>query len=208
MLIRKATFVNLHGHFTRTLSFEPGVNIVIGINGSGKTAMLNAIAWTLSPQTIQSGILAAYSLSQMEFDKIVVSYSIPGKRSYTHVTATRTAREVSIEISGLEGRLDIPVVDGTDTYGPAFSRQRTDEVEWLSRYFERESDNPVFRHLVDLQGPLYLPLNRRWPEEVESERTTARGRRTATAGQLPISTVFDLTPKLVSLASRVRPLIQ
>lgn len=204
MLIRKAEFTKLHGHITRALTFKPGVNIIIGINGSGKTAMLNALAWTLSPQTIQSGVLAAYSLSQMEFEKIVVSFSVPKKRSFTHITATKSAHAVVIEVSELEGTFEIPIVYRDETHPLPYSREGSEHIERLSSYLEQERHNPVLQYLADLPGALYLPLNRRWPEDVEPERATSRSRRTATFGQLPISIVLSSAERAYASEQRER----
>ena len=61
MIIKTAAFKNLHGHLNPKLDFNAGVNIIIGVNG--KTAVLNSMAWLLSPSSVQGGVPAAYLLS-------------------------------------------------------------------------------------------------------------------------------------------------
>ena len=57
-------------------------------------------------------------------------------------------------------------------------------AEVVARFLEDQRNNQVLQHLRELPGPLYLPLNRRWTEELESHNRI-RARRSTTAGAPP-----------------------
>ena len=195
MIIRTAHFKKLHGYLDLKLSFRPGVNILIGVNGSGKTSILNAMAWTLSPASVQDGIPAAHLLSGLEFDEINISYTNSGERKYQRVTAKRAGDTVTIRVGGIDEQLEIPILSRQERSRFSAARVVEEPSELVSRILEDRRDNLVLRHLSELPGPLYLPLNRRWTEDRESRYRTSP-RRSTTAGYLPISEVLTLAERV------------
>ena len=198
MIIRSAAIKNLHGHLDAKLSFKPGVNILIGVNGSGKTSILNAIAWTLSPASVQGGLPAAYLLSRLTFDEISIAFTLPGIRKYQRVGATRSKEAVTIKVQGIEEELEIPV-----HAEPASSRFRRmpaieEAADLVARFIEDQRHNPVLGFLNNLPGPVYLPLDRRWTGERERFSRLLH-RRSTTAGHLPISEVVYLAERAFRL---------
>lgn len=190
MIIKTASFKNLNGHLNPILKFEPGVNIITGINGSGKTSVLNGIAWTLSPSLVQGGVLAAYRLVNLPFDKIDITYTVPNRDNPHKVSATREEEYVGIEVDGIDGSLSIPIVEAPEPTGFRAARNEEETIEFIARHIERHEENPVLRHLSGLPGPLYLPMDRRWIEE-RSALPYRRARRSTTAGHVPASDVLD-----------------
>ena len=195
MIIRTAHFKNLHGYLDLKLSFRPGVNILIGVNGSGKTSILNAMAWTLSPASVQDGIPAAYLLSGIEFDEINIAYTNPGERKFQRVTAKRAEDAVTIRVKGIDEPLEIPMVSRPEPTHFSAARVVDEPSDLVSRFLEDRRNSSVLRHLSELPGPLYLPLNRRWTEEPES-RYRPRSRRSTAVGYLPISQVLTLAERV------------
>lgn len=49
MELKRIQYEKVHGHLTDQLSFTQGENFLVGINGCGKTTVLNLIRWILSP---------------------------------------------------------------------------------------------------------------------------------------------------------------
>ena len=49
MILKRLKVVNLYGYLTREIDFEDDINILVGINGSGKTSILNLLNWLLTP---------------------------------------------------------------------------------------------------------------------------------------------------------------
>lgn len=195
MIIRTAHFKNLHGYLDLKLSFRPGINILIGVNGSGKTSILNAMAWTLSPASVQDGIPAAYLLSGIEFDEITIAYTNSGERKFQRVTAKRSGDAVTIRVKGIADSLEIPIVSRPELSHFSTDRAVDEPSDLVSRFLEDRRNNTVLRHLSELPGPLYLPLNRRWTEDRES-RYRPRSRRSTAAGYLPISQVLTLAEQV------------
>ena len=190
MLIKRASFKNLHGHITQDLKFWDDVNILIGVNGSGKTTILNAIAWTLSPESIQGGFQAAYLLSMLEFDEIMITFKSPGIRKYQRVTAMKDTENVSIFATDVEGNLQIPVILHDDRVGPSRLRGSDEAIEIIARHLNEQRTNAVFQYLSRLRGPLYLPLDRRWPETEDARFHRPRNRRIISVDNLPINDVL------------------
>ena len=198
MIIRKALIKNLHGHLNATISFKPGINILIGVNGSGKTSILNAMAWTLSPASVQGGLPAAYLLSSLVFDEISIAFTVPGRRKFQWVNATRTEEKITIAVDGTDQDLTLPVLSRPAL--PHYRRESTITglTDLATKLIEDKRNNPVLRYLDELPGPLYLPLDRRWTEEREpSHRFSPRG--LTTAGHLPISEVATLAERAYRL---------
>ena len=195
MIIRSAHFKKLHGYLDLKLSFRPGINVLIGVNGSGKTSILNAMAWTLSPASVQDGIPAAYLLSGLDFDEINIAYTNRGERKYQRVTAKRVDDAVTIRVSGINEQLEIPSLNRQELNRFGAPRVVDEPSDLVSRILEDRRDNLVLRHLSELSGPLYLPLNRRWTEDRESRHRT-RPRRSTAAGYLPISEVLTLAERV------------
>ena len=194
MIIRKALVKNLHGHLNASLSFKPGINILIGVNGSGKTSILNAIAWTLSPASVQGGLPAAYLLSSLVFDEISIAFTLPGQRRFKWVHVKRTDLELTIAVDGIDKVLTLPALS-KPTF-PHFRRKSTIQGpdELAVRFFDHERNSPVLRYLDELPGPLYLPLDRRWTEDKDPPNRVS-SRRSTTPGNLPISEVAILAER-------------
>lgn len=193
MIIESATFKNLNGYLNPTLSFSPNVNIIIGVNGSGKTSVLNAIAWTLSPSSIQGGFPTAYWLANLMFDEIQIEYSLVDGGRKHRVTAKRTDRNISIGVDSIAGEFEIPLSDSSTSSTLAwFTSDRTEEQlgEFYRRHMEDRQHDPVVRHLANLLGPLYLPLDRRWNENPAAQHRQ-REVRAIFAGHVPIAAVLD-----------------
>lgn len=202
MIIHSAEFKNLHGHLSLALEFRPDVNVLIGINGTGKTSVLNAMAWILSPTSMQNGFQAAYWLSEFEFDEIVLIYSISDSTGHRTVSAQRFEDHIAISVSGMDDDFLIPVMPSPRI--PFRERnkyvERDSYVERNSESIEREvirqKDNPVLKHLNELHAPLYLPLNRRWMEEwaaLPSRRYRTRSVQVLTG--IPVTEILTLAER-------------
>jgi predicted ATP-binding protein involved in virulence len=49
MLIRRIIIKKLYGYIDKDIFFNETINLLVGINGSGKTSVLNLINWLLKP---------------------------------------------------------------------------------------------------------------------------------------------------------------
>src|ERR671926_181922 len=85
-----------------TLTFEPGVTVVVGPNGSGKSNIVDAVAWVLGaqgPRTVRSSkmedVIFAGTASRPALGRAEVSLTIDNSAhllpiEFTEVTITRT----------------------------------------------------------------------------------------------------------------------
>ncbi|MGL2999913.1 AAA family ATPase [Flavobacterium sp. RSSB_23] len=78
MQIEKLVITNLHGYINKEIDFNDDLTLLVGINGSGKTSILNVINWVISP--------SLPNLCVTEFEKIVLNF-----------TFKKTAYEVTCE---------------------------------------------------------------------------------------------------------------
>ena len=51
MELSRIRYKNVYGYLTGDLKFDTGENFLVGINGCGKTTVLNLIRWMLEPST-------------------------------------------------------------------------------------------------------------------------------------------------------------
>lgn len=72
MKISKVKVVKLHGKITRTVNFRNRINLVVGINGSGKTSIFNVIDWIFN--------LSIPDLCTISFESISLNVTIRGKK--------------------------------------------------------------------------------------------------------------------------------
>src|SRR5213082_3868650 len=87
---------------TTTLTFEPGVTVVVGPNGSGKSNIVDAVAWVLGaqgPKTVRStkmeDVIFAGTAKRPALGRAEVSLTIDNSSGmlpidFTEVTITRT----------------------------------------------------------------------------------------------------------------------
>ena len=64
MELRRILYKGVHGHLSGELKFQQGENFLVGINGCGKTTVLNLIRWVLGP--------SLPDLCTLEHDSIVL----------------------------------------------------------------------------------------------------------------------------------------
>ena len=49
MQIKRLKIVGLHGYINKDIRFNEDLTLLVGINGSGKTSVLNVLDWILGP---------------------------------------------------------------------------------------------------------------------------------------------------------------
>ena len=79
MIIKEVSIKNLYGYLTKTIDFNDDINLIVGINGSGKTSLLNVINWLLTP--------SFPDLCTNEFDELSIEF-IHNKEKYKIVHTT------------------------------------------------------------------------------------------------------------------------
>lgn len=92
MILRHLTLRGLHGYMDKDIDLRPDINLIVGINGSGKTSVLNVTSWLLQPSIPH--------LCTTQFDEILLDFSQNG--SDAHIRCTQTETEFSFHLEGGE----------------------------------------------------------------------------------------------------------
>jgi predicted ATPase len=80
MKITNLKVEKLHGYIDKDIDFESDLTLLVGINGSGKTSILNLINWLISPSLPQLCVTEFKSLT-LNFDYRKESYEIKCKHN-------------------------------------------------------------------------------------------------------------------------------
>jgi len=187
MKIESLTIRKLYGHLNFDIKFFPRVNFLIGINGSGKTSVLNVIAWVMSPSLMR--------LSQLQFNTISIVFREAKKEARTLVVR-KHKNDVQLSIEGISERLKVPIFE---YISESAMMERTGPTipEMYERFCIENKENPILKTLEELTGPLYLPLDRRWEAApiVRPPRPTFRYRRMRESIGAPIGSVLYLAER-------------
>ncbi len=154
MRIESLVVDKLYGYLDFEVEFSPDVNILIGINGSGKTSILNVLAWVLGP--------SLRKLAELQFKTIRVVYNVAKKEKMTVIVKKRK-NYVELSIGDITGKLRIPIFGYADEIA-AGEKQTASVDDMYERYRMEKKEDSVLKALEELEGPLYLPLDRRWSE--------------------------------------------
>lgn len=85
MQVKKIIIKNLHGYINKTILFNDDITLLVGINGSGKTSILNIINWVLTPSIAHMCITEFKSIQTfIRIDE--VDYEIVCKHNKTNFT--------------------------------------------------------------------------------------------------------------------------
>lgn len=188
MKIESVIIKKLYGHLDFNINFMPDVNFVIGINGSGKTSILNVLSWVLSPSLMR--------LSQLDFTSIKIVCS-DSRRVQKVVNVRRRKTYIDMAIGGISESLRIPIFEYSSET-PASERTRPTIQEMYERFMIEEKENPVLETIENLAGPLYLPLDRRWeaaPMQRPLLRTSLRYGRVGRVVRRPVDQVLYLAER-------------
>jgi predicted ATP-binding protein involved in virulence len=91
MKIQKLIVKNLYGFMNKTISLEKSISILVGMNGSGKTSILNIINWLLKP--------SMPDLCLMEFDALTLYFKYENKDYSIHCIQNKV--ELVMELTNL-----------------------------------------------------------------------------------------------------------
>jgi energy-coupling factor transporter ATP-binding protein EcfA2 len=90
---------NLHGSINLNFEFHPNLSFLVGINGSGKTTVLNVIDWLLQPD------FRALSIENYNLLRLGINY---GGMHYT-IQANKTNEEMVLKVIGINGEVGRPI---------------------------------------------------------------------------------------------------
>lgn len=90
MIIETLSIVGLHKSINLDVNFHKDITLLVGINGCGKTSILNTIDWMLKPNL--------QLLAVTDYKKLEITFTF-NKKKYT-LTSLKTKENVIFSISG------------------------------------------------------------------------------------------------------------
>lgn len=152
--MRITSFVakKLHGYLDLQPSFHQDITFLTGINGSGKTSVIQAIAAILTP--------SLRLLQQWAFEQLSLTVEHEGKSSTIDITKDTEALLITV---ASDEPLRVPV--------PPHELLEYQAAEALDDYYEdilqRHGAHPALAYLKSLPTPMILGIDRRSLEPLE-----------------------------------------
>ena len=155
MIIKEVIIKNLHGYLSKHISFNSDINLIVGINGSGKTSLLNVVNWLLTP--------SFPDLCTNEFEELSVQF-INNKEEFI-ITCKQTQDSLSFEIFNLSKNIEYPKINTDLKIHPRKIIDRSLNIEDLKDEYRRltperheiETWNLIFH---DIPKPVIIGLDR------------------------------------------------
>ena len=85
MQINKLKIVGLHGYIDKEIDFNDDITLLVGINGSGKTSILNVLNWILKP-SMPNLCVTEFKTIQLYFTLKNIKYEILCKHNKSSLT--------------------------------------------------------------------------------------------------------------------------
>ena len=89
MTLHHLSLRKLHGYMNKEIDFRSDINLIVGINGSGKTSVLNAVSWLLQP--------SIPDLCTTQFDEIRLDFLQDTANASIRCTQTETEFRLFLE---------------------------------------------------------------------------------------------------------------
>jgi predicted ATP-dependent endonuclease of OLD family len=146
MLLKSLSIVRVHGALTLDVPFNEDITLLVGINGSGKTSVLNVIDWLLKPDLKR--------LALANYDSLTLCFAEDNK-SY-ELIAKRTSATVTLSIRGTKVDLKPITVDLHKS-----AHQDSEDADELYRGLSPEAhEMPMWELLKSFSKPTVISLDR------------------------------------------------
>lgn len=151
--IKKIEADKLHGLFDRKVTFKEGINLLVGINGSCKTSILNLIDWLLKP--------SLKHLCTTRFKRVYLEFLVNSKKH--EISCTQHSDKLVYELIG-PGKFS-PLSVALHVSPEKISRDATLRESVLMQYEGLKPEKgewPTWNYLNDkLPKPVTIGLDRR-----------------------------------------------
>src|SRR5262245_28227493 len=151
MKINRFLATKLHGYLDFDIKFNSDLTFLTGINGSGKTTVVNSISALISPSLL---FLANTDYMSMRVE-------IEHKGVETNITAERDVEKLTLSSSAADESICIPILSLDRSEYISQTRMRELVINY---YREQEAsfvNHPVFKLVKSLPTPMFLNIERR-----------------------------------------------
>lgn len=146
---------SVHGYLDFSLKLRTDVNFIAGLNGSGKTTVLNIIAALLTPSIEE--------LAKIEF------------KTASLTVLKDDGQQIEINARQSEDLLTI-YLQGTNSIDHELLEVNLQDAKHYDRSgFTKYRGNLIFKYINKLPSPMYLSLDRRFIKEVNPYDTAVLG---------------------------------
>ncbi len=192
--IRRLVIKGLYGYMNKDIRLNADINLLVGINGSGKTSVLNVISWLLQPAIPQ--------LCTTEFKEIVLE--LTQDRNRYRIRCTQTATEFRLHLQSKPNVKHHPLV--VQLQRPAGSiRNGGEQQEMIEAYSGLQPDRieqKTWRFLQHLPSPIVVGLERTLSSDtLEFHVSAAKTRSLGVSRRTPPSTIEPPLRRVQQLAS-------
>ena len=162
MKIKRFEAQNVHGYLNFDVTFNDDLTFLTGINGGGKTTVIQSIVALISP--------TFYVLANLEYSKLSVIVEHQG--SDLEISAFKKEGQFAhLRTSASDDFLEIrPFVQAPDE--PSYRAQERED-EYYAAMNETLAGHSVVTAISDLPTPMFLDLDRR-AQALQGRRTGAR----------------------------------
>lgn len=149
MKLQRFRSQKLHGFLDFDVRFDDRLTLLTGINGSGKTTILNAVVALITPNL---SLLQAIGFKTISVDLL----DDRGKKST--ISATRDEDKVHLTVQGIAEAFsyNVYVAEPAPSY-----RQQEAEAEHFREVLANSATHPVMKFIATLPTPMFLGLDRR-----------------------------------------------
>jgi predicted ATP-dependent endonuclease of OLD family len=110
MLLKSLSIRGLHQTLSLNVEFNPDITLLVGINGSGKTSVLNVIDWLLKPDLCRLA-LEKYESLTLKFEENRADYTLTAKKSPEILTLSIQGEELHLKPISVDTRIPVGLDD-------------------------------------------------------------------------------------------------
>jgi hypothetical protein len=177
MQIRRFKARRVHGYLNFDIRFNNDITFLTGINGSGKTSVVQSIISLITP--------SLFTLSNLDFQSMSVDIANDGAN--VSITADRRDGVVTLKTTSTAEAFPIPPFV-PDPEEPSF-RSGDREAEFYHELTITRTPHPVIQFINSLPTPMFLDLDRRARSTNETDPRRAGWGRAARRAR----NIFNLT---------------
>lgn len=182
MHLTSLSIKRLHGALTLNVDFRPEVTLLVGINGSGKTSVLNCIEVLLRPDLRR--------LATLDYERLSLTFERDDK-TFT-IVAAKTAKLVSLSLEGGTDDLQPITIDLLQGIDP----EDDDATEIYAQLSPEKHERPLWEFLKSLPRPIVITLDRTIAAEADDSLFLEASRPNAARrakSRSPLSYVQEVT---------------
>lgn len=192
MIIKEIEIKNLHGAINIRTKFHSGINLLVGINGSGKTSALNAINWLLRP-SIKDLATIEFSEINLICEKNKINILISARQTETELVVMLRIGDVEYEPL----RLLLSFSPADFRYNPTLYERAKQTYSELSAVGGEVATLEMFKNFLK---PIVISLDRDISVETSNAYVvehTSKGlvKRREVTDSTPISQISEIMQK-------------